>query len=64
MARMVPSDTNTSSVRSVVRYFGSGREQLFNFREDPWERFDLAGDPGAHAQIELFRRAPACAGRR
>ena len=57
MARMVPSDTNTSGVRSVVRYFGSGREQLFSFREDPWERSDLAGDPAAQAQIEVFRRA-------
>jgi arylsulfatase A-like enzyme len=40
-----------------VRYFGSGREQLFSFREDPWERSDLAGDPAAQAQIEVFRRA-------
>jgi arylsulfatase A-like enzyme len=39
-----------------VHHFGSGREELFDYRADPWERSDLAsGSAAIRAELDRFR---------
>jgi hypothetical protein len=39
-----------------VRHFGSGQEELFDYRADPWERSDLvAGSAAMKGELDRFR---------
>lgn len=38
--------------RSASRAAGSERRQLFHLAEDPWERYDLASDPGQRERLQ------------